>query len=117
MIGHRSRVAGLILPRLKMHYLRPADAEDDLKHFQARGFLRHPRVKAGAALLDKSKVKSGRKGDRLDVIAWIIWICSTQFANISRNRRVETRSQTRDRVRERCAEIGISRAAVAGPPT
>src|SRR6202171_2153398 len=116
MIGHRSRVAGLILPRLKVHYLRTADAEDDLKHFQAGGFLRHPRVKAGAALLDKSKVKPGRKGDRLDVIARIIWVVTTEVANVSGNRGVETRSQARDCVREHCAEIGIGGTAVAGPP-
>src|ERR1700736_3818517 len=116
MIGHRSRVAGFVLPRLKVHYLRTADAEDDLKHFQAGGFLRHPRVKAGAALLNKSKVKPGREGDRLDVIARVIWVVTTEIGNVSGNRCVETRSQAWDCVREGRTQIGIGRAAVAGPP-
>src|SRR3984893_12386005 len=116
MIGHRSRVAGFVLPGLKVHYLRSADAENDLKDFQAGGFLRHPRVEAPGALLHKSKVKSGRKGDRLDVIARIIWVVAAEVANVSGNRGVETRSQARDLVRGHCAEIGIGGTAVAGPP-
>lgn len=117
MIGQWSGIACFVLPGLEVHDLRPADAEYDLKDFQAGGFLRHPRIQAGAALLDKSKVKSGREGYRLDVIARIIWVVTTQVAVVSRNRGVETRSQTRNCVREGCTEIGIGRAAVTGPPT
>ena len=117
MCGYRSGIAGFVLPGLEVHDLRSADTEDDLKDFQAAGFLRHRRIEAGAALLDKRKVKSRREGDHLDVIARIIWVVTTEIGNVSGNRGVETRSQARDCVREGCTEIGIGRAAVAGPPT
>src|SRR4030088_1633978 len=99
-----------------MHDLRSADTEDDLKDFEAARLLRHPRIKAGPALLDKRKVKSCCEGDRLDVITRIVRVVTTKIGIVSWNGRVQSSGQTRDRVRERRAEIGIGRAAVARPP-
>src|ERR1700731_293815 len=93
-----------------MHDLRSADAEDDLKDFEAA------RLKAVPALLDKRKVKSCREGDRLDVITRIVRVVTAKVGIVSWNGRVQSSGQTRDRVRERRAEIGIGRAAVARPP-
>src|SRR5881392_1405518 len=117
MCGYRSGIACFVLPGLEVHNFGPADTENNLQHFRAAGLLRHRCVEASAALLDESKMKSRRKSDHLHEITRIIWVVTTEVANVSRNRRVKTRRQARDRVSERCAEIGIGRAAIARPPT
>src|SRR2546423_13375091 len=117
MRGYRSGIACFILPGLEVHDFGPADTENNLQHFRAAGLLRHRRVEAGPALLDEGKVKSRRKSDHLHEITRIIWVVSTEVANVSRNRGVQTRRQARDCVSERGAEIGIGRAAIPRPPT
>ena len=44
------------------------DTEQDSQHFRIGHPLGERRVEAGATLLDKSKVKAGRKRDRLKVV-------------------------------------------------
>src|SRR5438552_18756564 len=66
-----------------MHDLGSADAEEDSQNFEAGYLLRQGRVKAGATLLNKAKVKSGREGDRLDVVTGVIRIA--EFGIISGN--------------------------------
>src|SRR6266513_5201943 len=117
MCGYRSGIACFVLPSLKVHNFGPADTENNLQHFRAVGLLRHRGVEAGPALLDEGKVKSRRESDHLHEITRIIWVVTTEVANVSRNRGVQTRRQARDCVSERCAEIGIGRAAIARPPT
>ena len=64
MVGQRSRIACLIVPNLKVHYLRSADTNGDFQYFRAGYLLTESGVKAGAGLLNKPKVKSRREGDR-----------------------------------------------------
>ena len=64
IVGQRSRIACLIVPNLKMHYLGSADTNGDFQYFRAGYLLAESGVEAGAGLLNKSKVKSRREGDR-----------------------------------------------------
>src|SRR5207248_5847349 len=113
-VGQRSRITCLVLPGLKVHDLRSADAEEDSKHFQTGYLLRQGRVKAGPTLLNKTKVKSRGESDCLDMVTGIVWIA--QFIIVSRNCRVLSTMQTRDGVGEGRTEIGVANAAVARPP-
>ena len=67
-VSQRRRITGLVRPGLKVHRFGRADADQDAQHFHTAGPLRHCRVEAVAALLDRRKVESRRVGDRLDVI-------------------------------------------------
>ena len=63
------RIAGLVLPSLKVHCLGGTDAEQDAQNFRVFCPLSELRVEAGATLLDKAKVEARREGDRLDQIS------------------------------------------------
>src|SRR4051812_46844415 len=64
-VGQRRSVAGLVLPRLEMHRLRGADADQDAQHLGARRSLCEGGVETRAALLDRAEVEAGRVRDRL----------------------------------------------------
>src|SRR5438876_10267393 len=66
-VGQGERIAGLVLPSLKVHDLRSADADEDPQNFQTGNLLSERMVETGAGLLDKRKVKPRREGDRLEV--------------------------------------------------
>ena len=66
-VGQRKRIACLVLPSLKVHDLRSADADEDAQDFQTGNLLSERMVETGAGLLDKRKVKPCREGDRLEV--------------------------------------------------
>src|SRR5438477_7440853 len=97
-----------------MHDLRSPDAEENSKNFQIGYLLCQGRVKAGATLLNKAKVKSGRESDRLDMVTGVVRIA--QFGVVSGNGRMLPGFQARDCVRERRTKIRVGGAAVAGPP-
>src|SRR5205085_9820542 len=109
-----SGVACPVLPGLEVHDLRSADADKDPWNLQAGYLLRQSGVEAGATLLNKSKVKSRGESDCLDVVTGIVRI--VQFIIVSRNCRMLSNMQTRDRVGEGRTEIGVGGAAVSGPP-
>src|SRR5207302_11036041 len=113
-VSQRSRIACLVLPGLEVHDLRSADAEEGSKHFQTGNLLSQRRVEAGAALLNKTKVKSRGESDCLDVVTGIVWVA--QFRIVPRNCRMLSTMQTRDRVGEGRTEIGVANAAIARPP-
>lgn len=56
------------MPNLKVHYLRTADTNCDFQYFCSGDLLTESRVEAGARLLNKTKVKSRRVGDSLEVV-------------------------------------------------
>src|SRR5438034_7648932 len=64
---HWKRIARFILPGLKMHCLSGSDTEDNPQNFGITHSLGESGVEAGAALLDKGKVKARSKGDHLEV--------------------------------------------------
>ena len=97
-----------------MHDLGSADAEEDSQNFEAGYLLRQGRVKAGATLLNKAKVKSGREGDRLDVVTGVVRIA--EFGIISGNGSMLPGFQARDCIWEDRTEIRVGRASIAGPP-
>src|SRR5206468_1892237 len=94
-VGQRRSIAGLVLPDLKVHRLRRADAEQDAQHLRMGDALRQRWVEARAALLDERKVESGRVGDRLEVVL------RGQVSIRARNGRKLARAQAGDRLRER----------------
>ena len=57
---------------LEVHHFSTADPEDDAQDFRLVRILGHRGVKARAALLDRSEMKSGRERDRFHVIARLI---------------------------------------------
>src|SRR5256885_2173857 len=59
-------------------------------------------------------MKSRGESDCLDVVTGIVWVA--QFRIVSRNCRMLSTMQTRDRVGEGRAKIGVANAAVARPP-
>src|SRR2546421_9193878 len=59
-------------------------------------------------------MKSRGESDCLDVMTGIVWVA--QFIIASRNCRMLSTMQTRDRVGEGRTEVGIANAAVARPP-
>jgi hypothetical protein len=63
IVSQRSRIARLIVPNLKVHYLGSTDTQGDFQYFRASYLLAESGVKTGAGLLDKSKVESCREGD------------------------------------------------------
>src|SRR5215831_3740630 len=67
-VGQGKCIASLVLPSLKMHDLRPANTDEDAQNFQAGYLLSKGVVKTSTNLLDKSKMKAGREGDRLQVV-------------------------------------------------
>src|SRR5437879_4591600 len=120
-VGQGKRIACLVLPSLKVHDLRSADADEDAQNFQAGYPLNESSVEAGAGLLDKRKVKSSGEGDRLEVGGdagrGVTHVTASRVGIASRNCRMLPRIQTRDCLIERRAEIGVGRAAVPNPPT
>src|SRR5438094_8781258 len=120
-VGQRKRLACLVLPSLKVHDLRSADADEDPQHFQTGYPLNEIGVEAGASLLDKRKVKSRREGDRLEMggdAGWgITQITAGRVGIASGNCRMLPFIQTRNCLIERRAEIRVGRAAVPNPPT
>ena len=64
-VGERRRIAGFVVPRLKVHCFGGAETEQDSQHFRVGDPLSQRWVQAGAALFDKSEVEAGRVGDRL----------------------------------------------------
>ena len=111
-IGQGRRIAGFILPRLEVHNLGAADAEQNSQHLVVGDPLGERGVYAGASLLDPREVEAGRVGDRLQVVR------RSEVAIVSRNRRKLPSSQAWDGLREGVAEVGVQRvAAVARPET
>src|SRR5207248_7324315 len=108
------RIPGLVLPGLNVPDLGTADTKEDPENFQAGYLLRERRVEAGATLLNKAKVKSGRESDRLDMVTGIVRIA--QFGVVSGNGRMLPGFQARDCIRKRRTKIRVGGAAVAGPP-
>ena len=51
-----------------MHYFRSPDANSDFQYFRAGYLLTESGVEACAGLLNKTKVKSRREGDRQQVV-------------------------------------------------
>jgi hypothetical protein len=120
-IGQSRRIAGLIVPGLKVRCLGRADTQQDTQNFRMGHPLSQRGVEARATLLDKPKMESRRVGDRLEVIrdGWgIPRFKALQVIIGSGNRRKLPVTQTRDSLSERVTEIGVLRAtAVARPPT
>src|ERR1022692_2928937 len=94
-----------------MRYVVAADAHHDFQDLDAGRLLGKRRVQAGAALLNRRKVKRGRVGNRLDVSGGFEIVVG------SGDTRKLSAGQLRDRLFERSAEIGISRAAITDVPT
>ena len=67
-------------------------------------------------MFNKTKVKSGCEGDRLNMVAWVVRVDQFQFVIVSGNGRMLSGFQARDCVRERRTKIRVVAAAVAGPP-
>src|ERR1700736_4508051 len=88
------RIAGFVLPSLKVHCLGWTDAEDDPQNFRVGYSLSKSRVEAGATLLDKAKVEARREGDRLDQVRVV------RVSISSGNRRMLPAIQARDRLSE-----------------
>src|ERR1700719_3769472 len=63
------RIAGLVLPSLKVHRLGGTDAEDDAQNFWVLYPLSKRRVEAGATLLNKAKMEARREGNRVDQVS------------------------------------------------
>ena len=78
-VGQRRRIAGFVVPRLKVHCFGGPDTEQDSQHFRVGDPLSQRWIQAGAALLDKSKVEAGRVGDRLQMVR------GTEVGVVSRN--------------------------------
>ena len=68
-IGQRGRIAGFVLPSLKVHCFGGPDAKHDSQYFHTGDSLSQGWVEAGAALLDGAKVETGGVGDGLNVVA------------------------------------------------
>ena len=116
-IGDVGRIACLVVPSLKMHDLRSADAQQDSEHFQIGDLLGQGRIKAAAALLDESKVKSSGAGNRLQVGRWRPVSIQYKIVIAEGNGRMLPLGQVRHRVLEAASEVGIlQRVAVSGPP-
>src|SRR5215472_15153945 len=60
------RIAGFVLPGLKVHRLGWTDTKEDSQNFRVRYSLSKRRVEAGATLLDKGEVEARREGNCLD---------------------------------------------------
>src|ERR1044071_1225809 len=111
-------IACLILPGLKVHRLRRADAQQNSQHFLMRDALRQRGIKAGSPLFDHRKVKAGGIGDRLEMRRWLFGSRTGQITIVSWNRRKLPLHQSRNSLRESIPEIRVLRAAsVARPPT
>jgi len=80
-IGQGRRIAGFVVPRLEVHNLGAADAEQNSQHLVVGDPLGERGVYAGASLLDPREVEAGRVGDRLQVVR------RSEVAIVSRNRR------------------------------
>src|SRR5713101_6547951 len=99
------------MPNLEVHDLRPTDTDGDSQHFRTRRSLAESGVKAGAGLLDKTKVKSSSVRDSLDMVRVV------QVVLRYRNCWMLSGSQTRDSLWKRCTKIGIFFAAIPSPPS
>jgi len=95
-----------------VHCLSWTDAKDNAQNLGMRDSLGQLWVKASPALLNGAEVKTRCVGDRLDMIL------RRQVVIVSWNCRMLPFVQTRDRLIERVAEIGVlGAAAISRPPT
>ena len=62
------RIAGFVLPGLKVHCLGWTDAKYNSQNFRVGYSLSKPRVEAGATLLNKAVVEARRECNRLDQV-------------------------------------------------
>src|SRR6516165_4017523 len=88
------RIAGFVLPGLKVHCLGWTDAKEDPQNLRVGYSLSKPRVEAGTTLLDKGEVEARREGNRHDQVSVV------RVSISSGNRRVLPTIQTRDRPSE-----------------
>ena len=88
------RIAGFVLPGLKVHCLGWTDAKYNSQNFRVGYSLSKPRVEAGATLLNKAEVEARRECNRLDQVRVV------RVSIISGNRRMRPFVQTRDRPSE-----------------
>ncbi len=78
-VGQWRRIAGFVVPRLKMHCLGGPDTEQDSQRLIMGDPLGERRVQACTALLDEPEVEARRIGDRLQVVR------RSKVAVVSRN--------------------------------
>src|SRR5439155_4685143 len=112
--SQRRRIARLVRPRLKVHGLSGADADQDSQDFRMSGPLRHRGIEAVTTLFDRRKVKRRSIGDRLKEIR--IRCVSIRPGNC----RMLPNGQSRDRRWEGEVRIQVRimvATSVASPPT
>ena len=121
-IRNRKRVAGLVLPSLKVHRFAGPDTEQNSQDFRITDLLSERRVEAGAALLDKREMKTSRERDRLQVGGYAFGVVAAQRTPRgvrirSGNRRVLPDTEARHCLHERrtAIDVGVRYAAVPRP--